>query len=398
MLSGIGQGQSAMVNILHYAIPVFDPSVKDWAIEARILRWLTFLWLMVGLIVLFSASYVVAEAETGNGLYYFRTQLIWIFIGLIGFNFLTHSPLRYMLGITDWLVLLCLGLILMTHIPGLGFTVNGATRWLVIGPLSIQPSELIKPALVLQSARIFGQWDRLSWATRLGWVGVFGLVLCSILTQPNLSTAALCGMVVWMIALASGLPYTYLLGSAGGGLGLALISLASNPYQRQRVISFLNPWADPTQHGYQLVQSLMAIGSGGIWGTGFGLSQQKLFYLPIQYTDFIFSVYAEEFGLVGGLLLLLLLLIYATVGLRVAVKAQRPVHRLVAIGIVALLVGQALLNIGVATGALPTTGLPFPMFSYGGSSMLSSLVSAGLLVRVAREGHDRKVVAMPVAG
>jgi cell division protein FtsW len=386
------------VNLLRYAIPVFDPSVKDWATEARILRWLTFLWLTLGLVVLFSASYVAAEAETGNGFHYFRSQLIWIFIGLISFNLLTHSPLRYLLGITDWLVLFFLGLILLTHVPGLGTTVNGATRWLILGPLSLQPSELVKPALVLQSARIFGQWTRLSWTTRLTWLGIFAWVLCSILTQPNLSTAALCGMVIWLVALAAGLPYSYLLGSAGGGLLLAMVSLAANPYQLQRVVSFLNPWADPTQHGYQLVQSLMAIGSGGVWGTGFGLSQQKLFYLPIQYTDFIFSVYAEEFGLVGGLLLLLLLMVYATVGFRVAVMAERPVHRLVAIGLVALLVGQSLLNIGVATGALPTTGLPFPMFSYGGSSMLSSLISAGLLVRVAREGHDRKVVALPRPG
>ena len=385
------------MNTLRYVIPVWDPSVKDWAIEARILRWLTFIWLMIGLVVLFSSSYIVADAEYGNGLHYFRTQLLWIAIGLVGFNILVNAPLRYILGIADWLVLLFLGLIILTHVPGIGATVNGATRWLVIGPFSIQPSEFVKPCLVLQSARIFGQWPRFNWATRLSWLGIFLVILFSVLLQPNLSTAALCGMVIWLVAFASGLPYSYLLGSACSGIAIALISIASNPYQWQRIVAFLDPWADPTQNSYQLVQSLMAVGSGGFWGTGFGLSQQKLFYLPIQYTDFIFSVYAEEFGFIGSVLLLGLLGAYATMGLRVSLHSRRPVHRLVAIGMVVLLVGQALLNVGVATGALPTTGLPFPMFSYGGSSMLSSLGAASLLIRVARESREADVVTMPIA-
>ena len=140
----------------------------------------------------------------------------------------------------------------------------------------------------------------------------------------------------------------------------------------------------------------MAVGSGGVWGTGYGLSQQKLFYLPIQYTDFIFSVFAEEFGLIGSLLLLSLLLMYATIALRVAMRCRHRVKRLVAMGAMIMLVGQSLLNIGVATGALPTTGLPLPLFSYGGSSSLASLALAGLLIRVARENSQDNVVKMPV--
>lgn len=358
------------------------------------LRWLTFVWLLVGLLVLFSASYAIADADFGNGLYYVERQLIWMLAGLIGFSLLIHTPLRYVLGIADWLMLFCLGLIFLTLIPGLGTTVNGASRWLSIGPLPIlQPSELIKPFLVLQSARIFGRWNQLSTTVRLAWLGVFVLLLISILLQPNLSTAALCGMLLWLVALAAGLPYRYLFGTAIAGFMAAVVSISQRDYQRERVMSFLNPWADPTQDGYQLIQSLLAVGSGGVWGTGFGLSQQKLFYLPIHYTDFIFAVFAEEFGFVGSVLLLLLLLAFATVGLRVAIKARNPVHRLVAIGVVTLLVGQSLLNIGVATGALPTTGLPFPMFSYGGSSMIASLCSAALLIRVARESSEAKVIS-----
>ena len=371
---------------LRYLIPFFDSSTQDWALEARLLRWVTFLWLAIGLAVMFSASYAVADARFDDGLHYFKIQLVWIAIGMVGFNILVHSPLRMVLGWASWVVVLLLGLLLLTLIPGLGISTNGATRWLAIGSVGIQPSELMKPFLVLQSARIFGQWNQLSWRVRITWVAIFCLVLIGILLQPNLSTTALCGMMIWLIALAAGLPYFYLFGAAGAGLMAAIVSVSIKTYQRRRLISFLNPWKDPDGDGYQLIQSLLAIGSGGLTGTGFGLSQQKLFYLPIQDTDFIFAVFAEEFGFLGCMLLFLMLATYATIALRVAIKTTHPVHRLVAIGVMVLMVGQALLNIGVATGALPTTGLPFPLISYGGSSMISSLLTAGLLVRVAREG------------
>lgn len=381
--------------ILRHLIPLYDPTVKEWALEARLLRWLTFLWLFVGLAVLFSASYPIADATLDDGLHYFKSQLMWVAIGMVGFNLLVHSPIRYILGLADWIVLALLLLIFITLLPGAGVMVNGANRWLPLGPFLLQPSELIKPFLVLQSARIFGYWDRLSWTIRISWLSIFLVVLAAVLLQPNLSTAALCGMVIWLVAMASGLPFTYLGGSALSGIVLALISISRNSYQFRRITSFVNPWADPLGDGYQLIQSLLAVGSGGLWGTGFGLSQQKLFYLPIQYTDFIFAVFAEEFGWIGSLLLLLLLLSYATVGLWVALKASNTVHRLVAIGIVVLMVGQSLINIGVAIGALPTTGLPFPLFSYGGNSMLASLLSAGILIRIARESGGAKVIAIP---
>jgi cell division protein FtsW len=286
-----------------------------------------------------------------------------------------------------------LALILLT-LTGLGTTTNGSTRWLALGSMPIQPSELIKPFLVLQSAQIFGRWQRIPWRTRFFWLFVFALVLLGILLQPNLSMTALCGMTLWLMALAAGIPYLYLLPTAIGGIILAVVSINTKDYQKRRILSFLNPWGDPMGISYQLVQSLLAVGSGGIWGTGFGLSQQKLFYLPIQYTDFIFAVFAEEFGFVGSLLLLLLLLIYATLALLVAFNTRNPIHRLVAIGAMILMVGQSLLNIGVATGVLPTTGLPLPLISYGGNSMITSLFVAGLLIRVARESNEAEVVPL----
>ncbi len=383
---------------LRRLIPIFDNSVSSWALEARLLRWLTLIWLFVGLIMLFSASYVVADARQGDGLYYFKRQILWVLVSLVGFNIIVNLPLRKILGVSHWFLALFLVLIFVTLIPGLGKKAFDAARWIAIGPVPIQPSELIKPFLVLQSARLFGQWERLTWRVRFTWLGIFCLVLLGILAQPNLSTTALCGMTIWLIALAAGLPYKYLGGTAFGGILLATLSISIKEYQRKRVMSFLNPWADATGDGYQLVQSLLAVGSGKTWGAGYGLSQQKLFYLPIQDTDFIFAVFAEEFGFVGSVALLILLALFATLGLIVALKAKNPVNRLVAIGVTILMVGQSLLHIGVATGSLPTTGLPLPMFSYGGNSMIASLIAAGLLIRVARESSEAEVVPLRRAG
>lgn len=377
-------------------IPFIDRSVGSWAAEARWLRWLTLVWLGFGLLILFSASYPVAIAEQGSGLHYIRIQLLWIALGLVGFNWIVQMSLDRLLKLSGTLVLVLLGLIGLTLIPSLGVTVNGATRWLSLGPFLLQPSELMKPCLVLQGARLFGRWQQLSWSTRIAWLVIFGATLGTILIQPNLSTAAICGLTLWLIALAAGFPYLYMGLTAMGGLGAAIVSIGANPYQRQRIISFLNPWADPSADGYQLIQSLLAIGSGGVWGQGFGMSQQKLHYLPIQYTDFIFAVYAEEFGFIGAIALMILLITYATLALVVAFRATQPLYRLVAVGSMVLLVGQSLLNIGVATGSLPTTGLPFPLVSYGGSSMLASLATAGLLVRAARETHRANVVPLPI--
>jgi cell division protein FtsW len=381
------------VNLLRL-IPIFDNSVSSWGLEARLLRWLTLMWMFIGLIILFSASYPVADDRQGDGLYYFKRQILWAIAGLIIFNIIVNLPLRKILSVSHWFLIFFLLLIFMTLIPGLGKKAFDAARWIAIGPIPIQPSELIKPFLVLQSATLFGQWEKLTWGIRLAWLGVFCLVLLGILAQPNLSTTALCGMTIWFIALASGIPYKYLGGTALGGVLLALISISIKEYQRKRIMSFMNPWADATGDGYQLVQSLLAVGSGQIWGSGFGLSQQKLFYLPIQDTDFIFAIFSEEFGFVGGILLLLMLAIFATLGLIIALKSKNMISQLVAIGVVFLMVGQSLLHIGVTTGALPTTGLPLPMFSYGGNSMIASLLSSALLIRVAREGSEAEVVPL----
>jgi cell division protein FtsW len=379
---------------LRLLIPFFDPTVREWSTLARILRWLTFLWLLMGLLILFSASYYHGKDEARDGFHYFFRQLFATAIAMVIFNLIVHSPLRKMLNVSQWFLLIILGLISLTLVKGIGKEVLGATRWISVGPIQLQPTELIKPFLVLQGAKLFGNWEKYSIKFRAIWLVIFGVILLTILKQPNLSTTALCGISLWMIAFAAGLPLRYMLGTALGGLVVGTISILLNPYQLER-FSFLNPWADSQDSGFQLVQSLQSIGSGGLWGRGFGLSQQKLGYLPIQDTDFIFSVFAEEFGFIGCLLLLLGIVFFAALGTIVAMRCRHPVHRLIAMGSTIFIVLQSLLNIGVATGVLPTTGLPLPMFSYGGTSMIGSLAHAALLIRVARESaSESKVIPL----
>ncbi|MEN9870852.1 MAG: hypothetical protein RLZZ171_1840 [Cyanobacteriota bacterium] len=379
---------------LSYFIPFVAPQVKSWTWEARLLNWLTCVWLIIGLVTLMSASYPEGMVNNNDGLYILKRQMIGVAVGIVGFNLVSRLPLNKTIKIAPLMVLVFLLLIFATLIPGLGKTTMGASRWIAIGPFSLQPSELIKPFLVLQAAYLFSRWRKLANRVRLVWLIAFALVLAGILKQPNLSTTGLCGMSLWLIALAAELPLSQLLTVAGGGLGIASLSIAFNPYQLDRITSFLDPWQDYHNKGYQLIQSLLAIASGSFGGSGYGLSQQKLSFLPIRSTDFIFAVYAEEFGFIGCLLLLLLIVGYGTLALRVAIKCSQELARLVAVGAMVFLIGQSLINIGVATGSLPTTGLPLPFFSYGINSIVASLLLAGLLVRVARESNTTRIIPL----
>lgn len=366
--------------------PAAKPSRDPWNAEARWLRWLTLIWLVLGLMMLFSASYPVAQRITGDGLYFFKRQLLWAGLGLGCFWALVRIPLRRWFPWAGILCLLGVGLVWATQVPGLGVSRLEASRWLDLKVIPvIQPSELLKPLLVLQGSWVFGRWFHHPLWFRILWVVIFAFALLGILAQPNLGTTAICGLTLWVMAWTAGIPAFTLLATAGLGILAAVVSILSKDYQRRRILAFLDPWGNAQGDGYQLVQSLLAIGSGGLWGKGYGLSQQKLFYLPIQYTDFIFSVYAEEFGLAGSLFFLGLLTFYTLLGWRVMGRCRELTIRLVACGCLMFLVGQSLMNIGVVTGVLPTTGVPLPLFSHGGSSILAGLITAGLLVRAARE-------------
>lgn len=265
--------------------PLLPVPFEHWPAEARLLLGMIAIWCLLGLAVLGSASWWVAAREMGDASYYLKRQAIWMVVswGLLyaGISINLRRWLR-MAG-----PVLLVGTVLVALTLFIGSTVNGASRWLVIGPIQIQPTELIKPFLVLQGAALFSHWRRISNDQKVIWLGVFAVTLGLILKQPNLSTASLCGILLWLMALGSGLPLWAMFGTAGAGLAVAIGSISINEYQRIRVTSFLNPWKDAQGDGYQLVQSLLAIGSGGLWGEGYGLSTQKLQYLPIQTTDFI---------------------------------------------------------------------------------------------------------------
>lgn len=343
------------------------------------------IWSLVGLLVLTSASWWVAEREMGDAAYYLKRQFLWL-IASWGLLWLALNT-----TIRRWLRLaptgLLIGIILIALTLVAGSTINGASRWLVLGPIQIQPSEVVKPFVVLQGANLLAQWPRMARDQKAVWLVILVALIGLILKQPNLSTAALTGLVLWLMALAANLPMPALLGTAVLGGIAGMISISVNTYQRLRVISFLDPWADAQGNGYQLVQSLLAIGSGGLMGEGFGLSTQKLQYLPIHTTDFIYAVFAEEFGFIGAVAVILFLIAFAFVGLRIALQCRTNQTRLVAIGCTTLLVGQSILNIAVASGSMPTTGLPLPMVSYGGNSLLASLLCAGLILRCSLESE-----------
>lgn len=357
-----------------------------WPREGRLILGLIIFWSIAGIFILGSASWWVANREMGDGAYYLKRQLIWLTASWSIFYLAININLRKWLKFSGPCLLI--GMLMIGATSFFGSTVNGSTRWLIIGPLQVQPSELIKPFIILQSAKIFGQWERLDSEKKVFWLTIFASIIILIIKQPNLSTAALTGILLWMIAFSAGINFKYLSYTALSGFVVGSISILSNEYQKIRVMSFLDPWKDPQGNGYQLVQSLYAIGSGGIFGEGYGLSTQKLQYLPIQSTDFIYSVFAEEFGFCGSILLLTFLFLIAYLSLKISLRCRNNYSKLIAMGSGTILVGQSIMHLAVASGAMPTTGLPLPFISYGGNSLISSLLIAALLVRSSIESSD----------
>ena len=356
---------------------------KIWPYEGKLLLILIGIWSVLGLFILGSASWWVASKEMGDWAYYLKRQIIWCIPGLTFFYFVLNTNIRDLLKISKIIFYFLIFLIILTIF--FGSTVNGSSRWLILGPLQIQPSELIKPFSILEAANLFAHWNLVKNNRKIISLSTFGLLILLIMKQPNLSTAGLTGILFWVMGLCGGVKFSSLLSVASLGVLSGCISILSNEYQKLRVISFIDPWKDAEGNGYQLIQSLLAIGSGGLFGQGFGLSTQKLQYLPIQSTDFIFAIFAEEFGLLGSTLLLGFLVLFSYVSLRIAIKCRNNYTKLVAIGCATLLIGQSIMHIAVATGTMPTTGLPLPFVSYGGNSLLSSFFVIGMLLRCSLE-------------
>jgi len=351
-----------------------------------ILLWLVLLLTLIGLISILSASAHVAQAQIGDASFYFKKQLVGICIGLVGLLLALRINVYHLPLWVKPLMAVTIILLIFTHIPGLGLTINGSSRWLDMPGFRLQPSEIAKPVLILYLATILGnhQFSHLSLKDKGFTLLPIIAIMALILRQPDLGTTIVLGLTMMVVYFAAGTPYWKILGVIGSGLlAFGLLSW-STPYQQARITSWLDPWSDPQGSGFHLIQSLIAIGSGGAVGTGFGQSVQKLFYLPEQHTDFIFAVIAEEFGFVGICVLLLIFMGLTQRGVTIACKSPTPYLKLLAIGLACMISLQAFVNMAVVSGAIPTTGLTLPFISYGSSSVAVNLTAMGLLLNISR--------------
>ncbi len=343
---------------------------------------------MAGLVMVLSASSVSAFAEYGSSFRFFKRQLLYAVIGSAAL--LGAARLPYRVWRRAWAPLCGLTVLLLLLVlhPSVGTTVGGAARWIQVGPVSLQPSELAKFAVVAACASIMAGNLRTLDSDPVRWILPLALVVGGvsllILLQPDLGTMMVVVLAAFVLLFVTGVRLRLLFTTAvlSGTVGLALIM--GEGYRRARFLSFLNPWADPRNAGYQIVQSLIALGSGHVVGVGLGASRQKWRYVPNAHTDFIFSILGEELGLIGELLVLTLFAALVYAGIRIALKAPDPFGRLLAAGITAWLGLQALVNLGAVTGLLPITGVPLPFVSFGGSSLIVSLGAVGVLLSIGR--------------
>jgi cell division protein FtsW len=338
--------------------------------------------------MILSASSVSSYTRYGSSFLFFERQLVWAALGVTGMFVASRIDYRrWRSGGWILMVLTLGGLVLVLH-PSFGTRVGGSSRWLGFGSIRVQPSELAKLALLLVAADVCVRKQGKMTTLRevvlpLGVIAA--LVTGLIMLQPDLGTMLIIAMIVFVVIFVGGVPLP-LLGTIGlmGGVGAIGLALTEG-YRRARLFNFLNPFADPLKAGYQSVQSLIALGSGGISGVGLGASRQKWLYVPNAHTDFIFSILGEELGLIGTLAVIALFVGLAYAGVRVARRAPDPFGRLVAIGITVWIVGQGIVNMGAVTGLLPITGVPLPLVSFGGSALVISLTAIGILANIARQ-------------
>jgi cell division protein FtsW len=359
-------------------------------------RWLfgaTLALCLAGAVMVFSASAPVAREASGNPYTFLLRQLVWLALGFAGMFWLMRidygrlrRPVVIFTGLFLVLVLL-LGVLFLTK-------AHATHRWIRLGPASVQPTELAKLAVVLYLA-----WF-LERRRRPGSIGVNDLMrtiapalgpvvvlMGLVLMEPDMGTAFEILLIALVMLYVAGLSPRYLVAALAAAIPAAYLLIIRVPYRYERVLAFLHPAADPRGHGFQLMQSLIAVGSGGPFGVGLMESRQKLFYLPEAHTDFIFAVLGEELGLIAALVVLGLFAIYAWRGIRAALLAQDDFGRLAAVGITSMVVVQALINISVVIGLMPTKGIPLPFLSYGGSSLVAMLLATGVLLNISQQAQ-----------
>jgi cell division protein FtsW len=345
---------------------------------------------VLGTLMVYSASFVVAHNEFNDDAYFLVRQLLWIGVGGLGLLLAMHVDYRRWRALSLPIMFVCIGLLVLVLIPGIGTSSYGAVRWLKLGPLvQVQPSEIAKLAVILYLA---------DWLSRRGpMVGQFfhgllpfaiivSIVAALIEVQPDLGTTSIIigvSACVFFVAGAN-LLHIVLLATAGIGAGMALMAHLSG-YQLERIRAFLDPWGDVQGSGWHTAQGLIAVGSGGLFGQGLGNGLQKFYWVPNAHTDAIFAIIGEELGFVGCVGVLTLFGILAWRGFLIAWRASDPFARLFATGLTCLLTLQALVNVAVVTNSLPYTGVTLPLVSFGGSSTVISLIAIGLLLNVSRQ-------------
>jgi cell division protein FtsW len=345
---------------------------------------------LLGLVMVLSASAATALEATGSSWFSFRRHLMWLSIGAVAMLVTMRIDYRRWRSLATPLLVVALALLLAVLVPGVGLERNGSTRWIGYGPLTVQPAEIAKLALVVFVAGLLARPTRPAWDTRLTLrpVVVLLVVMSALLMrQPNLGTTIVVCSIGLVMLFAAGAPIVRLGATGAVMAGLGLLAATAADYRRDRLLGFLDPWSRRSDEGLQTVQSLASIVNGQITGVGLGASRGKWGYLPFAHTDFIFAIIAEELGLLGAVTVVGLFVALGVLGFAVALHAPDRFGMLLAIGLTSWLLLQAFINIGVTLGVLPVTGLPLPFLSFGGSSLVVTLMACGILMSIARQAR-----------
>ncbi len=346
---------------------------------------------VIGLVMVLSASSVQSLSNYGSAWFFFERQLLWCTLGVVAFVVLARVDYRMWRKYVTPLLIVSVGLLLLVLVPGIGIMVSGSRRWLGVGAIRIQPSEIAKLALLLYCADVMArrEKDLHDWRLVLRPVLlVFAVIALLVMREPDMDSTIVLALIVGTALIVGGIRAKHLVVIGSTGVGLAAVLAIAEPYRRARVFTFLDPLADKSNAGYQITQSLIALGSGGWTGVGLGASRAKWMFLPNAHTDFIFAIIGEELGLVGCLIVVGLFLAFAVLGTRVAMHAPDRFGMLLAAGVTVWVVGQAVINIGAVIGLLPVSGIPLPFVSFGGSALLFTMAAAGLLANVARQARS----------
>ena len=348
---------------------------------------ITMMLICIGIVMVYSSSGVYALQHLNDDAYYLNRHLVFLCIGVVLTLLAMAIDYRFLQQYAKPLLSFNILLLILVLIPGIGWASFGARRWFKIGPISFQPSELAKVTLMIyvsdylarKKGQIINFWDGF-----LPPILIMGLICLLVVKQPDLGTSLLLATIALVIIFIAGAQAKHLASLGLMFLPIIYFLVVRVPYRMRRIIAFIDPWQDSQGVGFQLSQSQIALGSGGIWGVGLGKSVQKMFYLPAAHTDFILSIIGEELGLIGTLVVILLFIAFIWQGARIIKRTKDPFGYYLACGIIAMIGLQAMVNIGVSIGALPTKGLPLPFISYGGSALIFNMIAVGLLLNISR--------------